>query len=274
MLTRRFSPPERPRKNASPMYVCITFFSPSSWMMFMTRCTRLSFGMVAGRRSFAWNIRYSITSEEPGKTSSCRTYPLILILMAGDATRPFRRTSPDIPRPERRPANMSSKVVLPAPLGPMRAAQLEPLTSGAVFPATPVMPLRTGRLVVPIAPLRTCTVHLISSQERHTPGALATSCSMWPSSKLRPIERSGPACSGLDAAAADSGDSVPPSSCSRLARSRDSRSCGDVSSPPACAACCPPPPPSSASTSASKRRSSCASSSSSASAVRRGLSHR
>mmetsp|Transcript_4797 Transcript_4797/g.16526 ORF Transcript_4797/g.16526 Transcript_4797/m.16526 type:complete len:224 (+) Transcript_4797:903-1574(+) len=142
MLTRRFSPPLRPRTNSSPMRESATLPSPSREIICDTRLKRSSRWVSCGRRSLAWNHMCSRTVAVPGSTSSWDTYPARCRMARRSTTNPSTRTSAlsFAPGPGRsRRARASRSVVFPAPLGP-RTESTPP--SPWESPATPLIPFR------------------------------------------------------------------------------------------------------------------------------------
>mmetsp|Transcript_11590 Transcript_11590/g.35861 ORF Transcript_11590/g.35861 Transcript_11590/m.35861 type:complete len:218 (+) Transcript_11590:1136-1789(+) len=143
MLTRRRSPPDRPRCSTLPIVLRAMRCSPSRERIAHTRRSRCALSTQRGKRSAAWNSKYSSTVDVAGSTSCCGTYPDTERSAAGPARQPLTRTSPPTALPQSRPDRMSSSVVLPAPEGPSTAQT--PLESAAVCAATPDTPQSTLR---------------------------------------------------------------------------------------------------------------------------------
>mmetsp|Transcript_3675 Transcript_3675/g.11315 ORF Transcript_3675/g.11315 Transcript_3675/m.11315 type:complete len:258 (+) Transcript_3675:2725-3498(+) len=171
--TRRFSPPDRPRENWSPIKESASFSMPKSRMVWPTRRRRAFVDVPLGIRSVAWNNKCSQTVLVPGKTSSWVTYPLISRLAVLVVSTPLIRMSPPIVKFFRcsalLPAKISNNVDFPAPDGPKIAKAFVSLSSKASPridgekpkrppPAMPVIPRRiTLRLCFP-------RVHTLISQ--------------------------------------------------------------------------------------------------------------
>mmetsp|Transcript_5561 Transcript_5561/g.18689 ORF Transcript_5561/g.18689 Transcript_5561/m.18689 type:complete len:275 (+) Transcript_5561:1428-2252(+) len=119
MLTRRFSPPDKPRWNWSPMNESASFSIPRICIVAHTRLRMVFELVLAGKRSLAWNSKCSCTVAVPGNTSSCVTYPLKRRICEDTIGWPFTRISPRIECVlVARPASISKSVVFPAPDGP------------------------------------------------------------------------------------------------------------------------------------------------------------
>jgi len=122
METRRFSPPDRPRENWSPIKESASFSMPKSRMVWPTRRRRAFVDVPIGIRSVAWNNKCSQTVLVPGKTSSWVTHALAARKPTFEATCPSKYIAPrTFLSGGVRPASVSMSVDLPAPLGPKTA---------------------------------------------------------------------------------------------------------------------------------------------------------
>jgi len=70
MLTRRFSPPDSPLTNSSPIVLSTTRWRPSWPITSHTRAFFSPSGASPGIRSTAWKVRCSLTVAVPGSGSS------------------------------------------------------------------------------------------------------------------------------------------------------------------------------------------------------------
>mmetsp|Transcript_15869 Transcript_15869/g.54194 ORF Transcript_15869/g.54194 Transcript_15869/m.54194 type:complete len:394 (-) Transcript_15869:2856-4037(-) len=145
MDTLRFSPPESPRTKLSPIRLCATRHRPRSETICITRWRRFRLSTEGGRRSLAWNHRYSHTVEVPGRTSSWETKPATRESCLCPTSCPCSQMSPlvrTLALVRVRPASISTRVVLPAPLGPMMANT--PCESSHCAHASPLTPRSTS----------------------------------------------------------------------------------------------------------------------------------
>ena len=106
----------------SPSFSRPMILSPHSSisMSCITRRTTSSLFELLGSRQFAVKRRVSKTDRYGLSMSCCSAYPLILFQVARSLTLPSMRTSPVIVPPVLYPAMTSRKVLLPAPLVPIR----------------------------------------------------------------------------------------------------------------------------------------------------------
>ena len=137
MLTRRFSPPDSPLTNSSPIMVSTTFRSPSWETTSHTRAFFSSRDVCRDMRSTAWNKRCSQTVGVPGRTTSCATYPERRRTCPAEAGDPSMQMVPSRAPLRIRPARRSRRVVFPAPEGPIRPSR--GTWEVAVIPTKPVM---------------------------------------------------------------------------------------------------------------------------------------
>mmetsp|Transcript_61909 Transcript_61909/g.124148 ORF Transcript_61909/g.124148 Transcript_61909/m.124148 type:complete len:229 (+) Transcript_61909:217-903(+) len=135
--TLLFSPPDRPRLNSFPICVSRHFNRPKLPITSSTRCLRAWSSILEGHLSLAWKSKCSRTVNTPGKTSCCATYPLTFRMVEGGQGRPFTVTNPCTRCMGLRAARQSSRDVLPAPEGPIRA-------------------VRDPRRAVPLTPRKIC----------------------------------------------------------------------------------------------------------------------
>mmetsp|Transcript_103137 Transcript_103137/g.330676 ORF Transcript_103137/g.330676 Transcript_103137/m.330676 type:complete len:323 (-) Transcript_103137:67-1035(-) len=118
-VTRRRWPPEMPRTSWLPMYDSATPLSPKVSSKTSIQPSTFSWARLGCRFSAALNLIASRTFQWGGIMSSWPTYAAILLKSLSLGS-PFTRTSPSYLLVFFM-ANMSSKVVLPQPLGPISA---------------------------------------------------------------------------------------------------------------------------------------------------------
>ena len=167
MLSRFSSPPLRPRSVSEPTAVFHFLSSPSKAASAL-RCASLrSLLQSAGSLHAAVHVRCSPTVSFSKKMSFCIEYATDRF-HAGGAGRPLIITVPDhrplAPRAGRS-ARILSNVVLPAPLGPMRA-------SSSPGRASPEIPWHTCFSWAVAAALSSVTNASTSRQDRVTKGDL------------------------------------------------------------------------------------------------------
>mmetsp|Transcript_117065 Transcript_117065/g.338389 ORF Transcript_117065/g.338389 Transcript_117065/m.338389 type:complete len:224 (-) Transcript_117065:139-810(-) len=129
-ITRRRCPPEIPRTSGPPMYVCCTSARPNSSINASVKSRAACFPECAPGCCFkrALNSMASRTRQCAGMWSSCPTEAAMRLKVVGSRGCPFTRTSPSCALLFFM-ANMSNKVVLPDPLGPMTATSSPDLNS-------------------------------------------------------------------------------------------------------------------------------------------------
>lgn len=161
---RRRSPPLSPRIHASPTMECCTLRSPSSSTTLRTAAPRYRCAF-HGSRSSPWNVRYSVTVDVDGKTTSCGTYPTTACSCAPVICRPAAVMTPPLTTPPRRPLSdtrpdrMSSRVDLPAPDGPSTAHSAPPSPSAPVVVPLPASPLTSLKMLL-VFPRQSRTVYV------------------------------------------------------------------------------------------------------------------
>lgn len=117
MQARFRSPPDTPLMYSDPIFVFAHDSRPSSRIICVTRSARSIFDIFDGKRTFAENVRFSLTVRVVQIMLSWTTYPT-LRLKDDDRGKPSTRTWPETPFLLLRSAKMSSSVDLPHPVGP------------------------------------------------------------------------------------------------------------------------------------------------------------
>mmetsp|Transcript_2661 Transcript_2661/g.9810 ORF Transcript_2661/g.9810 Transcript_2661/m.9810 type:complete len:206 (+) Transcript_2661:1584-2201(+) len=121
METLLSSPPLTPLLSGPPILVFMALKRPIFSMTSRALDLLSTYDMIAGSLSIAVKTMHSYTVKEDSSASCCCTYAVSLFRRKLVGSLPSKRTFPEISPVVFLPLMTSSKLVLPAPLGPSRA---------------------------------------------------------------------------------------------------------------------------------------------------------